>query len=180
LYSPTASTNSLGCSQIAWYYLNQSGRAALTAGTKPSLRIAQRKLMQTANGSRSPFVCSSSSGLTTRHYLCPDLSIMESRGRKVIRDSASEVDGGVTPALGTAVLLSSPRDGGLHSESAYSQKGNTTYQSGQTRLAAALTHPHPIPPTGLAFSSSSSSPKNPPGILSYPLGKGNGHLPVGF
>ena len=42
-------------------------------------------------------------------YVRLDLSIMESQERKVIGHSVSNVDGDVTPAVGTGALASSPR-----------------------------------------------------------------------
>lgn len=41
--------------------------------------------------------------------MCLDLSMMESRERKVIRHSAPNVDDDATPAIAAGVLLSSPR-----------------------------------------------------------------------
>ena len=81
-------------------------------------------------------------------YVCLDLSIMESRERKPPTSMKMSHQG-----LGQAScsqVLGHAKDGVAFRNRLIVKKGNTTYQSGQTRLAAAVNSPHPIHPTGVS------------------------------
>jgi len=80
-------------------------RNRIETNTKSSLRIAETTY-SAVRKSRWSFVFSE---MPAGRYVRLDFSIMESRERKLIGHSASNVDEDVIPAVGTGLLLSSPR-----------------------------------------------------------------------